>query len=234
MELSRTPTPKFLPRMTRWIVGADLGQSSDPTALCAIEHIKGVLDSGSDFERHISMTASLQTPAEIFNVRHLERLPLGTTYPAVINHIRNLLARPPLCGDADHRPAELVIDSSGVGRAVFDMFVAANMKPIGITITGGMDSKWAGPNRYHVSKDDLMTRLSAMLHEVGKLRFASALTESHALKDELKEFQRHVGAAGRTTYAAREGKHDDLVLAVAIAAWWASRPPPATASWGHY
>jgi hypothetical protein len=33
-------------------------------------------------------------------------------------------------------------------------------------------------------------------------------------------------AAGRSTWEARSGQHDDLVLAVGIAAWWAARPPP--------
>ena len=40
------------------------------------------------------------------------------------------------------------------------------------------------------------------------------------LAEELKDFRRHVTNAGRATYQARTGKHDDLVLAVAIALWW--------------
>ena len=37
------------------------------------------------------------------------------------------------------------------------------------------------------------------------------------MKDELLDFRRKLSDAGRATYAARTGKHDDLVLAVAIA-----------------
>ena len=53
-------------------------------------------------------------------------------------------------------------------------------------------------------------------------RFAAELTEAPAIAEELKDFKRHLGAAGRATYQARIGKHDDLVLAVAIALWWAT------------
>jgi hypothetical protein len=42
------------------------------------------------------------------------------------------------------------------------------------------------------------------------------------LHEELKDFRRHVTTAGRATYQARTGRHDDLVLAVAIALWWAT------------
>jgi len=58
------------------------------------------------------------------------------------------------------------------------------------------------------------------------------LTEAEAMKKELKDFRRRLSDAGRATYAARTGAHDDLVLAVAIAAWWASRPPPSPAGMG--
>jgi ribosomal protein L37AE/L43A len=63
-----------------------------------------------------------------------------------------------------------------------------------------------------------VSAIDAMLH-TGELRFAKELRESATLESELKDFRRHVSEAGRYKYAAREGKHDDLVLAVAIALW---------------
>jgi hypothetical protein len=71
-----------------------------------------------------------------------------------------------------------------------------------------------------VGKPLLISGVDARLHS-GELRFAADLTEAHALADELKDFRRHLTSAGRATYQARTGKHDDLVLAVAIALWWA-------------
>jgi len=223
MELSRERKTVFLPRRTRFVVGVDLGQSTDPTAICVLERLTGVMDAGSDFERHLGMTTSMQTPAEQTNVRHLERLPLGMSYPAVVQHVARLLARPPLCGDERQRPAELVLDQTGVGAPVADVFADAGMKPIRVTITAGDKATWVGLDRWHVAKTILISTLDAKLH-IGELRFAAALSGSAAMKDELQDFRRHVGAAGRATYSARQGKHDDLVLAVAIALWWASRP----------
>jgi hypothetical protein len=225
--------PVFLPRSTRWIVGCDLGQSSDPTAIAVLECTKGVLDPNTAYERHTNTGSLPQTPAERFDVRHLERLPLGTSYPAVVQHVRDLLARPPLCGDARCKPAELIIDETGVGRAVGDIFSEAGLRPIRVSITAGSEVSFAGRDRWHVAKTVLISTVDAMLH-VGTLRFAAALTEAGAMRDELLDFRRRLSDAGRASYAARTGAHDDLVLAVAIACWWAARPPPGKAGVGRY
>ena len=55
-----------------------------------------------------------------------------------------------------------------------------------------------------------------------ELKIAAALSDAEPLQEELKDFQRKVSDAGRATYNARTGAHDDLVLAdKALAA----RPP---------
>ena len=173
-NLNTTPTPVFLPRKTRWVVGVDLGQSSDPTAICIIEHATGVVDTGSDWERHCGLPTE-QKPAERVDVRHLERLPLGMSYPAVVQHVADLLARPPLCGHENQAPAELVIDETGVGRAVGDIFLHAGLKPKRVSITTGNETTWAGGDRWHVAKAILISNVDAMLH-MGTLRFAAALS----------------------------------------------------------
>jgi hypothetical protein len=226
MELSRTPSPKFLPRQTRYCLGADLGQAADPTALSVIEHCHGVLDAGSDHDRHTNQSEHLQTDAKRFRVVHLERLKLGTPYGDVVRHVKAMLGREPLVGTEDRRQADLVIDAGGVGRGVRDMFVEAGLNPISVQITGGTEVHCTGGRWWNVSKHVLITNLDALLHhDKHPLKFSTNLTESHALAEELRDFERSVGAAGRQTYAARSGKHDDLILSIAIAAWWASRPP---------
>ena len=232
MGLAATNAPVFLPRRVRYVVGVDLGQSSDPTAIAVLEWQRGVMDAGTEWERHTSLSEHLQTPAEFINVRHLERLPLGLSYPNVVQHVADLLARPPLFR-ADNRPAaELIIDETGVGRAVGDIFIDAGMNPKRVTITaGGEATSGHGLDRFHVAKTILISNVDAMLHR-GILRFAATLSEADAMRDELLDFRRRLSDAGRATYAARTGRHDDLVLAVAIACWWISRPPPAVASFG--
>ena len=135
--------------------------------------------------------------------------------------------------DRTARPGDVVIDETGVGRAVGDIFEQAQLAPMRVAITAGAEVTPAGENRWHVSKSILISTVDALLH-VGELRFAAALGESETMKAELLDFRRHLGAAGRATYAARTGKHDDLVLAVAIAAWWLRRPDLPTPELGGY
>ena len=121
--------------------------------------------------------------------------------------------------------------TSGVGRAVSEIFLSAGLEPIRITITAGAEVTAQGERRWHVAKSVLISTVDALLH-TGVLRFAAALNEAPAMRDELKDFRRKLSDAGRATYAARVGAHDDLVLAVAIACWWIARPQPAQAAWG--
>src|SRR5262245_40583446 len=223
------PSPSvFLRRSSSWVVGVDLGQSTDPTAICVLEWIKGVLDPNSEWERHTGTGRLPQKPAEQLDVRHLERLPLGLSYPEVVQRVADILARPPL------NNVELVIDETGVGRAVGDIFVQAGMRPKRVTITSGNEATSGhGIDRYHVAKSVLISNLDALLHK-GVLRIAADLHEAGAMAGELKDFRRKVWDAGRAPYAARVVRHDDLVLSVAIAAWWSSRPPPPKAAFGRW
>jgi hypothetical protein len=213
----------------RFIVSVDLGQSTDPTAIAVLHWCSRPLDTWT--HKNFLHRQDVQ---EHIDVRHLERLPLGMAYPAVVQHVANLLARPPLCGDEDFPAAELVIDESGVGRAVGDIFEAAGMRTKRVTITAGTEATSGhGLNRYHVAKTILISQLDAALH-IGRLRFASALADAAAMAEELKDFRRKVSDAGRSSYAARTGSHDDLVLAVAIAIWWFNEPPPPVPTFAYY
>jgi len=148
------------------------------------------------------------------------------SYPDVIERVLMLLAREPLCADVatKRRAADLVVDDSGVGRAVSDLMLDRGLRPIRVTITAGSEITGVGKDRFHVAKSELIATVDALMHD-GRLKIAAALTEADAMKDELKDFRRKISDAGRSTYAARVGSYDDLVLAVAIAAWWANRPP---------
>jgi hypothetical protein len=203
----------------KYVLAADLGQSTDPTAIAVIEHCHAFREyarGGADqFE-------------DTFDVRHLARLPLGLSYPAVVQEVAMLLARPPLVGNC-----ELVVDATGVGRPVSDLFDTAGMDPVRLTITAGSEQSWANGG-WHVSKQILISTLDARLH-TGELRFAKELLEAGTMQDELKDFRRKVSVAGRYTFEARVGKHDDLVLAVAIGLWAiVGRPVMPVAQFGTY
>ena len=63
-----------------------------------------------------------------------------------------------------------------------------------------------------------------MLLQGDRLKFAAGLPEVKTLVGELLSFEVRITEAGSDTYGAwREGAHDDLVFAVALAAWYAER-----------
>jgi hypothetical protein len=102
-----------------YYVGVDLGQSQDPTALCILEACEEVGDPTE--------------PARyVYDVRHLMRFTLGMSYPTMVQEIGLIMMRPPLSGS----PTELIIDETGVGRAVGDSFNEAGLKPVKVTISG--------------------------------------------------------------------------------------------------
>src|SRR5215469_1189696 len=163
---------------------------------------------GRRFRKVHSMTP---LPPPIFQVGHLERLPLGTAYPAIVAHVGRLMTKLP------GRP-ELVIDYTGVGRPVFDMFVYSGISPVGVVITSGGAVETHHRMTWSVPKLTLVSRLQALLHE-GRLKILRELTEAETLVRELQDFRCEFTAAGHLTFNARTGKHDDLVLALAIAVW---------------
>lgn len=227
MELSPLPKPPPYREIVteRFVLAVDLGQSADPTAIAVIHHrhVRRIQYRGHhppvDFE----------PPRDTFDVRHLARLPLGLSYIDQVVEVERLWARPPLNGQC-----ELAIDETGVGRPVGDLFDLKGIEPTRITITGGEKASRAGVRRWHVPKGLLISMVDARLH-AGELRFAANLAEANAMAAELRDFRRKVSAAGRYSYEARVGQHDDLVLAVAIGLWTLiGRPESPVAAYGVY
>jgi len=84
---------------------------------------------------------------------------------------------------------------------------------------------------WSVPKLTLVSGLQALLHE-GRLKILRELAEAETLVRELQDFRVEFTAAGHLTFNARSGKHDDLVLALAIAVWRAHGG--GMASWGMF
>jgi hypothetical protein len=91
-----------------------------------------------------------------------------------------------------------------------------------VTITSG-DEVAELKGWWRVPKRDLVTNLQVMLEE-RKLRVAGGMAEAATLVREMQEMRVKITPSGREVYAARgTGEHDDLVMAVALAAWWLER-----------
>ncbi len=191
--------------MSRFTVGLDLGQASDFTALTILQEQPNPGDP-------------------VLHIRHLHRFPLATSYPRIAEYVAGLLQREPLIGDVD-----LVVDETGVGRPVVDLLRRYGVNPIGITITGG-DSVARDADGYRVPKRDLVAVLQVLLQQ-GRLKSAN-LPGAEVLQAELLNFRVTVNATtGHDSYGAgpasgwRDGEHDDLVLSVALACWYATSAP---------
>jgi hypothetical protein len=183
----------------RYFCGLDLGQLADYSALSIIERIED-----REFYR--------------YECRHIERFPLGLPYPRIVEHVRDLLARTPLA-----RNCQLVIDNSGVGVAVADMFSEAGIPYIGITITGGVGWHRESWRRWHVSKSLLVSTIQKFLSSEA-LGISRQLPAAALLRSELQNFRVKVSKAANEIYESREGEHDDITCSLAVALFVAEHP----------
>lgn len=189
------PSPPEL-RPPAFFAGLDLGQTSDPSALVVVERTTVPNpDKPGSTQNH-------------FSVRHLHRWPLMTSYPQIVADVKALYTEPQLKG------TPLVIDQTGVGRPVVDMFrasgITASLRPLSITC-----GRTNGPET--VAKIHLVGAIQAPLTS-GRLFFAEDLELTPVLVAELENFRVTVDQQTRNeTFSAwRERDHDDCVLALAI------------------
>ena len=168
-------------------------KSIDPTAIAVVQRIPNANGKPT------------------FRCGHLERLPLATPYPGVVQHVRRLVGKEPFLGQS-----ELVLDLTGVGRPVADLFQAEGLRPVKVSITAGDNETLNEQGIWHVAKLLLVSTVQALLHD-GRLQIQKDLPEAPILKLELEDFRATVTDSGRWTFGARSGAHDDLVLALALA-----------------
>ena len=206
------PEPYFKTEKSLFI-GLDLGQSKDFTALGIIESVRTVTNGGEKDE-----IASL-------NCVHLQRWQLRTSYPSIVADVVKMVNGLKPFQSPDYKPV-LAIDATGVGAPVVDLFkreqINAELRPIQI-VGGANVSEEFGTTR--VPKRDLVSVVQVALQN-RTLKIAEGLSEAENLSRELQNFTVKITDAANDVYGAwREGTHDDLVLAVALALWSANKPP---------
>jgi len=185
------------------IIGVDIGQRVDPTAIAVAE---------------VEMRVVNERPESVYRIRHLERLPLGTDYPAVAARIAAVAA-----GVARKAPLHrLYADCTGVGRPVVDMLpgaLARQAVPVpvwAVTFTYG-DRRTENRHAREVvlGKAWLVSRLQVLL-QTGRILLPET-AEARALAEELLVYEIRITENGNDTYGAfKVGKHDDLVTALGL------------------
>jgi len=198
-------------------VGLDLGQARDYTAVVVLEH---VLVKERALETH-ERSGMLEDRDE-YHVRHIKRLPLGTSYVDVIAHVKALLIKIEQVGQTGIRP-HLVLDATAVGRPIVDMFRHAGLAPVAVAVHGGLTEHCE--NEVHrVPKRDLVASAKVLLGQK-QLRIAKEHPDADVLVNELQSYQIKVDiSTGHDSYQAwRENAHDDLLFALCLTCWYADK-----------
>lgn len=186
----------------RFFVGLDLGQAQDYTALSVIE------------QRWNAAARRYE-----YDLRYLDRA-RGEPYPSVVKKVSAMMTSQSIVGI---EPPRLILDKTGVGAPVADMFRVGPISPVEITITGGI-SPSAVPRGFHVPKRDLVFSLIGVFQS-GRFRIADSLPLGKELIDELLNFKVKIDPkTAHDSYESwRESIHDDMVLSAAMSTWYAER-----------
>jgi hypothetical protein len=181
-----------------YFVGLDLGPPGEFTAVGVVER-----------------SGEVSAPPA-YALRHLQRFPAGCAFTEVVPAVANLMGALP--------QAPLVVDFTAVGRPPVEALWTAlpGRRVVPVVVTNGLATADAS-GEHHVPKRELVSCLQLLL-QGRRLRVARSLPEATTLADELATF-RVKAPAGASATDWRDRPHDDLILAVVLACWWAERTP---------
>lgn len=203
-------------------IALDLGQRVDHTALAIVEKLQ---PRPGDFDADL--------PDPIYHVVDLHRWGLARGaiggYRSIINDLGRRLGQ-----DQWVISSPMYYDVTGPGNEVRPIIMDAwrdgrlplEYAPNAVTITGMQTTTRAttGARRgVHVAKLDLVT-LSGSLLDEKRLVIPPGLPFADVLQQEIAGYEMRVSKKGDAVYeAGRQGKHDDLVFAVMLGLFFASK-----------
>jgi hypothetical protein len=199
---------------TEHVLGLDLGQSSDPSALTVTRKRVPVWNRG---------VHGPERGDARYAVVWIERFDLGTPYTDVVQKVAAVQAAP----QTGHNPP-LVMDATGIGAPVVDQFHEEGLEPVEIVFTSGREptvdrSGLGGTPKYGVPKRDLATLVQSLLQS-RRLQIAEGLDGADVLVREMKSFRVKMTDAGHARFEhATESETDDVLLSLACALWYAER-----------
>jgi len=211
-----------LPVPTRYTLGLDLGKMSDYSALAIAEERPERTDLVLGQARLVPHWAD--DPS--YDLPWLQRWPLRTPYQTIAEDVAGRVTALVAVSQAE---VSLYVDGTGVGTAVVEILKQqAAIKQMQelfkvVTITAGREVTRV-TDGWHVAKGELVSVAQVALQR-GRLNVAPALPEARTLRDELTTFEVTMTKAANATFSHRDGKHDDLVLATALALWGARQRP---------
>lgn len=191
-------------------VGVDIGQKLDPTALVVMELQRRDYTWEQDHRR-----GRVRRGGEThFVARAVQRLALGTTYPAVAARLaevdRKLRAR--------GLWPRFWVDATGVGQPVVELLAAAGLALTPVYLTGSDQAAVGERGELRLGKAVLVSRLQVLLQS-GRVHLP-ATAEAGILVQELLNYEIRVNENANAQFGAfRVGSHDDLATALGLACW---------------
>ena len=202
------------------VLGLDIGQRRDPTALAVVEAVAELTGTvvHVGHEPPFGICERCQPEREdVFYVRDVGRLKLGTKYPAVAEHVAEVVRALNARG---LRPY-LLADVTGVGRPTLDILApklaTCDVLVSAVTFTGGDKLRGnLGSPEVSMPKGLLVSRLQALL-QTTRLRMPDT-ERTRALAEELRTYEVRVSeSANLRAGAFRTGAHDDMATALGLA-----------------
>ena len=209
------------------IVGVSLGHRHQKTAISVTERAyipTGETFNALDYDHRYKRTRLMAHEKVIveYHVRHLERHGPPSRYASVAQRMPEVV----------HKIGQefiLVVDMTATGRPAYSLILAEltstlegtrfRFKHCPLTVSGVAGGVSRSPDvGFLVPRRDLIS-VSQILFDKGQLKIAEALPLARTLTDELLAFKPKAETPGDELEGWREGKDDDLVLAVAISVW---------------
>ena len=180
------------------VIGVKFGQKRNPTAICVAEAEDRQEATGTAWH---------------FLARHLERLPLQTSFPKVADRVAQVAWG--VSSRVRVSPA-VYVDVTGLGEPVVDLIrERSSARVIATSFTYG-DQRTMEGGRIRLGKAWLVSRLQTLL-QTGRLHLPET-AEARVLAEELLEFEIEIDEKADDRYGAfRVGSHDDLATALGLA-----------------
>jgi hypothetical protein len=147
---------------------------------------------GADLAKTKDFTTLFVINSQTRNIDHFERFQ-DVRWPEQKERIQRLALK--------YNNALVVLDSTGVGDAIFDDLQDANVSVEAFKFT-------------NTSKQQLIEKLVMSIE-----RRLITFPNDPILVDELMQFEYSITNEGRIKYGAPDGKHDDCVIGLALANW---------------
>ena len=200
---------------TRHILSQDIGKKQDATTSGAFTITPEYYDSGDGRRRVITFL-----DVGFLDKRRLSYMELGEYTREMMQSLA--------FGDN----CSLIIDGTGIGEAVYDIYTSLGLEPVKVIFTSGetaaveknrtqFSKKFGAVSGYKVPKVDMISAAQVIFQQ-GRIRFA----ESIDFRDEcFNQLQSFVGKVNEKTHNVKyenltDDIHDDFVTMIIQACWY--------------